>query len=213
MSREKIQELSLPIECFRPVLPSSRHIPGDEVQAGASGEPLLDKQLFLLDTKLPEVTIKTKYPNLWQYLEEGREGESAVSERYLCRTRSPWYTQEDRPAAPIICTYMGRQRKGSRPFRFILNHSNATATNVYLMLYPTELLSHLIDTKPDIIRRIWEHLNGIREDEFLKSGRVYGGGLHKLEPKELRDMSADGIAELVPEISPAVAQGDLFDAA
>jgi hypothetical protein len=32
---------------------------------------------------------------------------------------------------------MGRQAQGNRsPFRFILNHSKATAPNVYLMLYP-----------------------------------------------------------------------------
>ena len=41
--------------------------------------------------------------------------------------------------APFVCTYMGRNRE--RPFRFIWNHSTATAANVYLLLYPREAVA------------------------------------------------------------------------
>jgi hypothetical protein len=41
-------------------------------------------------------------------------------------------------------------------------------------------------------------LNEIKPEELLGEGRVYGGGLHKLEPKELANVDASAIAELLP---------------
>lgn len=198
MSREDIEERGLPMECFRPVLPGSRHIPEDEIAADAGGAPLLEKQLFLLDTVMPEDEIEERFPNLKSYLDTGKGGEKPVSDRYLCRSRKPWYAQENRPPAPIICTYMGRNRKGGKPFRFILNNSKATACNVFLMLYPKPILAQLSETHPDIYRTAWQFLNEIDPDELLGHGRVYGGGLHKLEPKELRGFPADGLLTRLP---------------
>jgi len=45
---------------------------------------------------------------------------------------------------------MGCQDTGrSRPDRFILNHSKATATNIYLMLYPKPTLAKVLLEKPE----------------------------------------------------------------
>ncbi len=46
-------------------------------------------------------------------------------------------------------------------------------------------------------RRVWEFLNQICPQAMLGEGRVYGGGLHKLEPKELGNVPAEAIAELL----------------
>lgn len=200
MDRAQIEERGLPMECFRPVLPGSRYIPEDEIAADEEGLPLIDKQLFLLDTRLPEDEIAQNYPALAAYLATGKKGEKAVSDRYLCRTRKPWYAQENRPAAPIICTYMGRSRAGGKPFRFILNHSKATACNTYLLLYPKPFLARAADENPAVMRTAWEFLNHIDPDELLGHGRVYGGGLHKLEPKELRGFPAEDLIAGMPEI-------------
>ena len=198
MNREQIAERNLPMECFTPVLPSTRYISGDEIAADSEGFPKIARQQFLLDTKLPEPTIKERFPSLWQYLQTGREGDKPVSDRYLCRTKKLWYAQEKRPPAPIICTYMGRPRNGAKPFRFILNHSKATACNVYLLLYPKPAFAALIKREPTVLRTVWKFLNQIDADELIGNGRVYGGGLHKLEPKELRNVSID---QLVREVS------------
>jgi hypothetical protein len=36
---------------------------------------------------------------------------------------------------------------------------------------------------------------------MLAEGRVYGGGLHKLEPKELANVPAQALADRIPELS------------
>lgn len=89
MDRRQIIERGLPVECFRPVLPGSRHIPEDEIDADENGLPLIDKQLFLLDTRLPEHEIAVRYPDLKAYLDTGRTGPKPVASRYLCRSRTP----------------------------------------------------------------------------------------------------------------------------
>ena len=213
MTREQIAERSLPLECFTPVLPSTRYIDGDEILADEQGMPLIKKQLYLLDTKLPEEEIKERYPALYAYLQAGRGGTNPVAERYLCRNKKLWYAQENRPAAPIVCTYMGRSRTGAKPFRFILNHSKATACNVYLMLYPKPLLAEAIAKEPALMRRVWTFLNQISSEELLGNGRVYGGGLHKMEPKELRNVSAQGLIQYVSSTSAADQEIELFPVA
>jgi hypothetical protein len=202
MDRDQIEERCLPIECFTPVLPGSRHLPDDEIKADAQGLPLIDKQLFLLDTRLSEDEITRLYPTLAAYLATGSKGEKAVADGYLCRSRKPWYVQEKRPAAPIICTYMGRSRAGRKPFRFILNHSDATACNTYLMIYPKLLLAQAVAKNHKIIQTVWEFLNDIDSNELLGHGRVYGGGLHKLEPKELRGFPAEKLVARLLGITP-----------
>jgi hypothetical protein len=124
-----------------------------------------------------------------------REG---IDQRYLCRHRSPWYAQESRPAAPFLCTYMGRQTANSKnPFRFFLNHSEATAPNVYLMLYPKPILAQKLSDDPALRGAVWRALRAIPSEVLMHKGRVYGGGLYKIEPKELAAVPADGVAALL----------------
>ena len=191
-----IRERGLPMECFTPVMPGSRHLPDDEVLSDQDGVPLLERRLFLLDTRLSEEEIKKRFPKLYAYLQEGKQRK--MHEGYLCSRRSPWYSQENRPAPPIFCTYLGRgDKKSGRPFRFILNRSNATVANVYLAMYPTPLLADGLGKDPSLIRRIWQLLNRIPAETLLGEGRVYGGGLHKLEPRELANVPVQEIADAV----------------
>jgi len=192
-----LRERNLPLECFKPILPSSRYIPDDEITADDQGVPYLDRRLFILDTMLSEDEIASRYPSLIKYLEEGKRHD--LHKGYLCSHRKPWYAQEKRAPAPIVCTYLGRSNKKSgRPFRFILNNSQATVANVYLAMYPTAGLARAISSQPTIIREIWRALNQISSDTLLAEGRVYGGGLHKLEPRELSNVPVPEIARLVP---------------
>ena len=213
MTPALIEERGLPFECFKPVLPSTRYLSDDEIRADAEGFPILDKQLFLLDTRLSEDEIARRYPALKAYLDTGCGGEKPVAGGYLCRSRSPWYAQENRPAAPFLCTYMGRQKEGKRPFRFFLNHSRATACNTYLLLYPKPNLARVFDRAPGLKRTVWEFLNAITSEELLGNGRVYGGGLHKMEPRELKNVSADELVDRLPELASQERAVELFESA
>ena len=212
LSDEEIARRELPFDAFRPILPSPRYLLKDEVAADQKGNPVLDRRLFLLDCPLMEDEIRRKYPTLWAYLEEGVA--QGIAERYICRHRRPWYNQENRPPAPFVCTYLGRSdNKSGRPFRFILNNSQATAANVYLMLYPKGPIARALEEDPTLKRRLWKFLNGICPVAMLGEGRVYGGGLHKLEPRELGNVPVASIAELLPKGARAIRgkQGDLFE--
>jgi hypothetical protein len=209
LTSQQILHYKLPLEFLIPILPSPRYVQENEIEADTAGNPCLDRQLFLLACNLPENEVKTRYPSLWEYLQIGvRQG---IHERYLCRHRSPWYTQENRPASPLLCTYMGRKSSGS-PFRFILNHSKATAPNVYLMLYPKPVLTRATENEPNLLKAVWQGLNEISAELLIGEGRVYGGGLHKIEPNELANAPADTILAILPELSgQMVTQLSLFD--
>jgi hypothetical protein len=62
------------------------------------------------------------------------------------------------------------------------------------MLYPNPTLQKALDSDPSLHRKIWTALKQITKETLVKHGRVYGGGLHKLEPMELLKVPADGIA-------------------
>lgn len=195
---EKAEGLGITAEFLTPILPSPRYLPSDEVAADADGTPLLDRKLFLLTCDLPEAAVEARYPSLWAYLREGVR--AGVNDRYLARSRSPWYSQEERPPAPLLCTYMGRRVAGREgAFRFILNHSKATAANVYLLLYPKPILRKELERNPDLLRAVWEALNRISPEQVMGEGRVYGGGLHKMEPRELGNVSAEELLSVVPQ--------------
>lgn len=193
LTPEQIQRHHLPPACFVPVLPSPRYLDSTEILADEHGRPKLQKSLFLLNCRLSEEEIYATYPALWQYLETGKA--QAIHERYLCRHRTPWYSQESRLPAPILCTYMGRN---ADPFKFILNHSKAIAPNVYLMLYPKKSLQTLIKATPDLLTRIWRELQDLQSTDLIREGRVYGGGLFKLEPKELGNASLKHLDYVLP---------------
>jgi len=195
LKREKIESLGLPMEFFRPILPSPRHLKHDVIEADDLGNPILPHSLFLLDCRLSEDEIRQQHPSLWQYLESGKE---EVGSGYLCKSRPFWYKQEDRLPTPFVCTYMGRSDSASgNPFRFLLNHSRAIVANTYLMLYAKPNVAEQLNRRPDVIQRIWEELNNIHPELLMSEGRVYGGGLHKMEPKELAKVSAKEIATLL----------------
>jgi hypothetical protein len=194
MTAEQAEARGIPPFCLRPVLPGPRYLDGDEVLADGCGQPLPRQALFVLDCQLSDEQIRDRHPMLWQYLQTGA---GQISRRYLCSRRSPWYSQERRESTYFLCSYIARARSDGRLHRFIFNQTAAIATNNYLMLYPRAPLAQFIGRSAARARLVWSELGKIDVDALRVGGRVYGGGVHKLEPSELAGVPAAGVGALL----------------
>jgi hypothetical protein len=92
----------------------------------------------------------------------------------------------------------------------MLNHSKATAANVYLLLYPKGTLANILKGNSNLLRTVWNALSSIKPEMIQDEGRLYGGGLHKIEPKELANVSADVILDAIPDAA-TIRQANLFE--
>lgn len=211
LERREAEHYNLPKCYLRPILPSPRFLKTTVIDADDDGYPLLEPQLCIIDCDLAESVLQAQYPALWKYLETATA--LGVKDGYLVGKRSPWYKQERRDPAPFLCTYMGRGADEKRPFRFIWNRSQAIATNLYLMLYPENGLEKMLRDHPERQADVFSLLGQVAGHELRGEGRVYGGGLHKIEPSELARISAAPIVECWPELRSSVQrQGELFGA-
>lgn len=208
MTANKLASLGISTRHFRPILPSPRDLGADIVDADQWGIPLIENPKYLLHCGLSEDQLRDDEPALWTYLMSGKETFMA---KYLCGKRTPWYAQEGRAPPPMLSTYMGRGTpKSGRPFRFILNRSKAIAANVYLLIYPRPAMARAMEKDPTLLTRVWEWLNGLDPKVLLGEGRVYGGGLYKLEPRELGSVPADWLEEEARNGREPSSQGELF---
>lgn len=187
LSKEEAEKKNLPVEFLTPILPSPRNLHVDRITP--------DSRVFdsyrLLSCQLPIDVVKTKYPHLYDYIVDGEN--KLLNKGYNCCRRTPWYLCERRTPAPIYMTYMGRGENAARMFRFILNETDSIVTNSYLMLYPRNKYKHCFSDR-SMAEKIWNVLNSIPKARLARCGRTYGGGLFKIEPKELESL-------IIPELN------------
>ena len=192
LPREEALARGIPPVHLTPILPSPRHLLENVIEADPDGFPRLPNPQVLIDCDRPEADLQQSAPALAAYLAEGRS--RGLASGYLTSRRTPWYAQERRAPAPFLCTYMARPRPSAPPFRFFWNRSRASAPNVFLLLYPRPSLKARLEAQPDLYPRLFDQLKAIPARHLLGEGRVYGGGLHKIEPRELAALPADEIA-------------------
>ncbi len=187
LDTDTIAQYDIPSVFLKPILPSPRYLREPVIRATVEGLPHVPGFRYLLDCRLPPNEVQRQYPSLWRYLEEGMA--KGIADGYLCSQKEVWHYQERRKPAPFLASYMGRSN-GNRecPIRFFVNFSDAMVTNVFLNLYPTPELAACLDNDKERLIELGEALNNVPAECILHAGRAYGGGLHKIEPKELLEV-------------------------
>src|SRR5260370_40846746 len=144
--------------------------------------------------------VKARDPSLGEYLDRGKE--EGVDEKHPPQRRAPRCAKEERQPPLFLCTYINRKSKtNGETFRFILNHSKAIAANVYLLLYPKKPLADAIKAKPELVGLLWQMLKSITPEVLRGEGRVYGGKLYKMGPKEIGNGSAQNLVAMLPSLA------------
>ena len=99
-----------------------------------------------------------------------------LEKRFLLANRTPWFKQEVRPPAQVLVGVFGRDG-----VRFIWNRSKATNLTTFHGLY--------LDLDSQDVGVLVALLNSsLLQAHNRKTERSYGGGLQKVEPKDLLEM-------------------------
>lgn len=192
LQEEDVRRLQIPMRFLKPMLPSPRYLTVDRVVSDAQGVPSNAVRKFLFDCT--GVNERDLPDAVRRYLEFGA---NTTGKKKLCSSRNVWYEQEQRQPTHFLCSYMGRGDGDTSPVRFILNDSKAIAANSFLMLYPRDALKEILSTSKGREEEVWRILAGIPSSDIKACGRSYGGGLYKVEPKELANVPCGALSDWI----------------
>jgi tRNA1(Val) A37 N6-methylase TrmN6 len=176
VNNETIAKYKIPKKFLQPIISSPRTVKS----LTFSKKDFEDSKRFLLVIDIETKELSQRYPLLIEYINQGKE--KGFDKRHLCKTRKIWYQISRQSSAPILFRYM--QRNSSVKERFILNETDAVVTNNFLKLTPKET------TDQERIQVIFNLL--INNNRLLlDGGRLYAGGLSKLEPSQLSSIEVE----------------------
>lgn len=175
LSEETRKRFGIDEADLRPAIVSPRLISGTELTKSFLEELPDDQPRWVLDRRDTEAE-KGRSP-IARYLRWGRKHLGADS-GYLASNRKPWYSLEKRGDCPILFSYMNRKNP-----RFIRNHAKAVPLNTFLIVEPKDGID------PD---ELCTALNSqFVRDQLAHDRRNYGGGLWKLEPREVEELKVE----------------------
>jgi adenine-specific DNA-methyltransferase len=160
---------------LRSAIVSPRLVSGTELTRSFLEALPDDQPRWVLDRRDAEAE-KDRTP-IARYLRWGRKHLNADS-GYLASNRKPWYALEKRGDCPILFSYMNRANP-----RFIRNRARAVPLNTFLIVEPEDGID------PD---ELCAALNSqFVLDQLTHDRRNYGGGLWKLEPREVEELKVE----------------------
>lgn len=175
LSEEEIAKWKIPNKYLKPIITKANMC--NSLLFNKSDFDLLkknNKKVFLLNI-LDSKSKNDLSDNLQKYIEEGKK--LGYHERYLTRNRNVWYSMEQRETAPIWIKIFNREG-----LQFILNESSSVHLTCFHSIYPD-----FSDSK--MLRFFVLFLNSNLGRTLSKmEKRLYGGGLTKLEPKDVENI-------------------------
>jgi adenine-specific DNA-methyltransferase len=175
LSEETRKRFGIDKADLRPAIVSPRLVSGTELSRVLLDSLPDDQARWVLDRRDPEAE-RGRAP-IARYLRWGRKHLDAHA-GYLASNRKPWYSLEKRGECPILFSYMNRENP-----RFIRNRAKAVPLNTFLIVEPKE------GVDPD---DLCAALNGrFVLDQLAHDRRNYGGGLWKLEPREVEELKVE----------------------
>lgn len=118
---------------------------------------------------------QSKSEEVENYIKKGEQEE--INEKFLTKSRKPWYALEKRPPAPIWVSVFNRNG-----VKFIRNEANISNLTTFHCVYSTN--SDLF-SKVSIDLLFAYLLTDVSKDIFSDNRREYGNGLKKFEPNDL----------------------------
>lgn len=199
LSTEETRRYGIEREFLKPVITNARAIPHYNFTKKDFQELEKDgHKVWLLSCDRPKEELK-KHDSVSRYLALGEK--KGLHKRYLTRTRDIWYSQEKKRVAPIVFTYMSRDSP-----RFVFNETQTLTLNALHTIHPVEAVAK-DKTK---LKALLCYLNSeISKDLLKKTGRIYGGGLLKAEPREVENLPVIDIRKLPEDELTILAE--LFD--
>ena len=190
LDEEHVSMAGIERDALTPLLPGPRFLRDAVIDADDQGEPQIEKRRYLLSLDAQPEEVERRYPRAYQYLREGER--AGVPSGGLCKMRKLWYQQEKREPPQYLVSYMGRANPVTgQSVRFFLNRSKGIATNGFICLYPRPFLVDLLSGRPDRETELLACLNAVPPGHVDVAGRQYGGGLKKIEPRELSVMTVE----------------------
>jgi len=175
LSEETRKQFGIDKAELRPAIVSPRLVSGTELTRSFLESLPDDQSRWVLDRRDPEAE-KGRTP-IARYLRWGRKQLNADS-GYLASNRKPWYALEKRGDCPILFSYMNRENP-----RFIRNRAKAVPLNTFLIVEPKDGI------EPD---ELCAALNSqFVRGQLAHNRRNYGGGLWKLEPREVEELKVE----------------------
>jgi adenine-specific DNA-methyltransferase len=172
VSEDRLLQESLPVAGNCPCIGRARDV---------KGLVFSDEDFKLLGSSVPKYLVDLQNASFEtsQYIALGEA--QGLPSRYLLSKRSPWYKLEERAPADIWVGVFGRDG-----IRFIWNQSGIKNLTTFHGIYLRDFYPGIEPADDFLVQALVAVLNSSRVQEKAKEfQRAYGGGLQKVEPKDV----------------------------